>query len=76
VAKPFGFSQGLLFGLKRFFSSHAFFRKNSRKESQEEACQNFYRSHRPEIAVWGEPGVPFSIKLVEGGAYMLLYIVL
>jgi hypothetical protein len=53
VAKLFGFSQGLLFGLKRFFSSHAFFRKISREESQEETCQNFYRSDRPAIAVWG-----------------------
>jgi hypothetical protein len=53
--KPFGFSQGLVFGLKRFFSSHAFFRKKSREESQEEACQNFNRSDRPQIAVWGSP---------------------
>lgn len=50
-----GFSRIALWDHALFLISCFFFGNNSREESQEEACQNFYRSHRPEIAVWGSP---------------------
>jgi hypothetical protein len=56
VAKPFGFLKDCFLGSSAFSHLMLFLDKNSREESQEEACQNFYRSDRPEIAVfWGSP---------------------